>query len=69
MNNQCKHQKCLHCKGNLPCRINTTICRNCRFKGHKEFERCSLCGKEQLLKDNPINVQFEIVSNVVEMSS
>lgn len=44
--NQEVTNKCLHCDSQLPLRVNSTICRNCRFKGHKEFGNCSKCSQK-----------------------
>lgn len=44
--NQNEIHKCLHCDSQLPLRVNATICRNCKFKGHKEFGNCLVCAKK-----------------------
>lgn len=43
MNEQSVPQKCDHCDAWMHRSATSKMCKSCRFKGHKEFEKCGKC--------------------------
>ena len=55
MDNQNDPQNCVHCGTRLHRSATSTLCKSCRFKGHKEFGNCTKCsdiGMPQSQKNN-----------------
>lgn len=43
--NKKDYPQCRHCSSRLRPGVNTTICKNCKMSGHKEFSECNKCPK------------------------